>query len=286
MTIMSIRSAAMLRTELEVAIDVAGQAGELVLDLRDNCTRRQKSDGSIVTSADLASADLIRNRLSAAFPGDAIFTEEDEVNGTRLSRTRCWIVDPIDGTSAFVSGSDDFDVYLALVEDGIPIVAVAYQPVTRRFIFASRGGGAWIEMDATRSAVRLPSPQSPPVIVTRHWLGAPGNLDIVRRLAERAGGLGRASSTGISPRTFLSAGVDAIVGISASVRPIIAKEWDIAPLDLIVREAGGWSSDLSGRSLQFNKPDPFFPSGILLARTGELGLQLVRAHQSGSAEVG
>ncbi len=266
-----------LRHELDCAIDVARIAGELVLDLRKEFTQKLKPDGSIVTSADLASADLIRARLQAEFPRDAILTEEDVDDDSRLGFNRCWIVDPIDGTTAYVSGSDDFDIYIALVEHGIPVVAVTHQPVFCRTIATAAKSGVWLGHEAAWQAIAFPLAATPPVIVTRHWLGAPANLQWITDLALRIDARAMRAGSGISPRTFLATGVDAIIGRSATDQPISAKEWDIAPLDLIVREAGGWSSDLLGRPLVFNKPNPVFPSGILLARTHSLGEKIIGA---------
>jgi 3'(2'), 5'-bisphosphate nucleotidase len=263
--------------ELSCAIDVAREAGELVLRLRASFTEQRKSDGSIVTSADLASAELIRRRLAARFPGDAILTEEDSVESSRTEFSRCWIVDPIDGTSAYVSGSEDFDIYIALIENQRPIVVVAHQPVTGRTFFASRGNGAWQQASAEPSTIRLARPESTPVVVSRHWLGSPANRELVAEYARRVGGVLQSTKGGISPRTFLSPGVDAIVGVSVGDKPISAKEWDLAPLDLIVIEAGGWASDIYGHPLRYNKPEPNFPSGIVLARTPEIGRDLIAA---------
>lgn len=266
-----------LSKELLQAVETARAAGELVLQLRSGFTEKIKSDGSIVTSADIASANLIRNRLQSAFPMDAVLTEEDEDDPARVQSRRCWIVDPIDGTTAYVSGSEDFDIYIALVEDGVPIVAVTHQPVTGKTVAAAAGGGVWLGDASSWQLAKLPVLQSPPVIVTRHWLGAPSNLDWVRELAAKIGAEAKRATTGISSRSFLSSGVDAIIGRSTSDKPISAKEWDVAPLDLIVREAGGWSSDLLGRPLGFNKLYPVFPTGLVLARTHALGERIIAA---------
>jgi 3'-phosphoadenosine 5'-phosphosulfate (PAPS) 3'-phosphatase len=267
-----------IERDWQLAIDIAREAAELVLRLRPNISQQRKDDGSIVTSADMASALYIRRRLQAEFPHDAVLTEEDSHDSLeRIKFPRCWIVDPIDGTSAFASGSSDFDVYLALVEAGRPRIVVAHQPVTGQAVTAMEGEGTWTINDGQRTRIRLAAPQTPPVIVTRHWLGAPINTRFVQSVAEHAGGIARNTGWGISARTFVTEGVDAVIGVSMTDHPIAAKEWDVAPLDLIVREAGGWSSDLKGEALQFNKPVPKFPGGILLARTPELGQRLIAA---------
>ncbi len=266
-----------LRRELKCAIDTARAAGELVLRLRPTLTKQTKADGSVVTNADFASAQLIRDRLITEFPHDAVLTEEDTDDPSRLGFARCWIVDPIDGTTAYVSGSDDFDIYIALVENGVPVVAVTHQPVTGMTIAAAKSSGVWFNDAENWQAAAVPKQQTPTVIVTRHWLGAPANLQLIKDLSQRIDAVAVRAATGISARSFLQPGIDAIVGVSVSDQPIGAKEWDIAPLDLIARESGGWSSDLLGQPLIFNKPTPQFPTGLILARTPALGEKIVLA---------
>ena len=266
-----------LRRELNCAIDAARAAGELVLRLRPTLTKQAKADGSVVTNADFASARLIRDRLITEFPHDAVLTEEDTDDHSRLGFSRCWIVDPIDGTTAYVSGSDDFDIYIALVENGVPVVAVTHQPVTGMTIAAAKSSGVWCNDAENWQAAGVPNQQTPTVIVTRHWLGAPANLQFIKDLSQRIDAVAVRAATGISARSFLQPGIDAIVGVSVSDQPIGAKEWDIAPLDLIARESGGWSSDLLGQPLIFNKPTPQFPTGLILARTPSLGEKIVAA---------
>jgi len=91
-----------------------------------------KPDGSPVTSADLAADAAIRATLCEAFPGDAILTEEGVDDGARLSSRRCWIGDPLDATSHFVAGSDDFDTFVALAVNGVPAVGVILQGFASR----------------------------------------------------------------------------------------------------------------------------------------------------------
>jgi myo-inositol-1(or 4)-monophosphatase len=263
--------------EIRAAIEAARHAAELVLRLQPGLNQMTKADGSIVTNADLASADLIRKRLAEAFPHDAVLTEEDAGGTDRLNYARCWIVDPIDGTKAYASGSDDFDVYIALAEHGTTVIAVTIQPVTGRMIAAAKAAGVWsFDAGSWRRVDSLTGCQ-PPQIVTRHWLGAPANWATVQRLAEQVGGQAIRAQTGISARSLIQPGFDAVIGISTTEKPIGAKEWDVAPLDLIMREVGGWSSDLRGQPLGFNKPVPNFPQGLLLAQSADLGRRIVAA---------
>ena len=95
---------------------------------------------SPVTEADIASNDLLHRRLVSA--GDGWLSEESENDPTRLAARRVWVVDPIDGTRAFIAGREDWSISAALVVDGRPVVAALYAPVTDELFLATAGGGA------------------------------------------------------------------------------------------------------------------------------------------------
>ena len=104
-----------------------------------------KADHSPVTSADLAVNRILHDQLSTAFPDDGWLSEETTDNDERLSRTRVWIVDPIDGTRAFVRGLPEYCLSVALVEQGSPVVAAIFNPSTGEFFSAIRGRGFQME---------------------------------------------------------------------------------------------------------------------------------------------
>ena len=109
-----------LEAELAVAVLAARRAAAAILERRGRHEVSTKPDGTPVTSADLAADAAIRATISEAFLGDAILTEEGPDDAARLSSRRCWIADPLDGTSYFVAGGDDFDTFVALAVDGAP----------------------------------------------------------------------------------------------------------------------------------------------------------------------
>jgi myo-inositol-1(or 4)-monophosphatase len=255
-----------LGRELQVALRAARAAAAAILAQRGRASVSIKPDGSPVTSADLAADAAIRAEIAAAFPGDAVLTEEGDDDRARLAAPRCWIGDPLDGTSYFVAGSDDFDTFLALAIDGTPAVAVTLQPATGLLLAAVAGGGAWVQAgDGERRPLAL-APRRPCRVATKAWLGAPGNLDRVAAAAQAVQGEVLQPAFSLCPRCFHgpAARVDAVVGWSAVGEPL-SWEWDIAPLDLIVREAGGVVTDLAGDRLRFNQPEPRFVRGLVVA---------------------
>jgi 3'-phosphoadenosine 5'-phosphosulfate (PAPS) 3'-phosphatase len=265
-----------LGTELAVAVLAARRAATAILERRTRPAVSTKPDGSPVTSADLAADTAIRATLGEAFPGDAILTEEGLDDGARLSKRRCWIADPLDGTSLFIAGSDDFDTFLALAVDGAPVLAVTLQPATGLLLGAVAGQGAWLqEGDGPRRRLTL-STGTPCRLAT--WLGAPGNLRAVAAVATAVEGRLLQPDFSLCPRCFLPprSSIDAMIGLSAGP-PLDVWEWDIAPLDLIVREAGGAASDLTGAPLRYNQPVPRFDSGLIVAADPVLHRSLVDA---------
>lgn len=256
--------------ELTVAERAAESAASAILAIRRTAAVHTKADGSYVTDADFASDRVIRATIGAAFPDDAILTEEGADDPARLSAARCWLVDPIDGTASFVEGGDDFDVYIALVVEERPVVAVTVQPVTGLRLTAVAGQGAWItRRGRARERLAYQPAGATPRLGTRPWLGAPGNLPVLQRAAAAIGPGATVVSPdfGLNVRSFLPPDhpVDALVGVPAGGEPLDAWEWDIAAVDLIVREAGGCTSDLAGRPLRFNQPRPRFSDGLLLS---------------------
>ena len=259
--------------ELAVAIAAVQRAGSTIMEMFETAKVSTKADGSLVTDADLASDRIIRSVIGTAFPTDAILTEEGVDDQQRLKSRRCWIVDPIDGTAAFVRRSEDFDVYIALVVDGHPVVAATLQPITGLLLSAAMGSGAQISRrSGSARPLSFRGRGDSPRLGSRRWLGAPANLPLLERVARAIGPNATVPfpKDGLGSRSFIPPDnqVDAIVGVAVEGRKIDAWEWDLAAVDLIVREAGGCSTDLSGNPLRFNQPDPRIKDLLLSTDAG------------------
>jgi fructose-1,6-bisphosphatase/inositol monophosphatase family enzyme len=271
-------SASGFGAELAVAVLAARRAAAAILEHRANPTVSTKPDGSPVTSADLAADAVIRATVREAFPGDGLLTEEGVDDETRLAHRRCWIADPLDGTSHFVAGRDDFDTFVALAVDGQPVVAVALQPTTGLLLGAVSGQGAWVqEGEGARRRLTL-SARTPSRLATKGWLGAPGNLTALEAVAGALGARLLQAAFSLCPRCFLPPDppIDAMIGLPAGP-PLDAWEWDIAPADLIVREAGGAATDLAGAPLRYNQAAPRFGAGLIVAADPGLHRDVVAA---------
>lgn len=261
--------------ELEVAKAAARAAGAAVMEYytRQSAGKYVKNDGSVVTDADLAADRIIRSMILDAFPNDALLTEEGVDDEARLESSRVWIIDPIDGTNQFVDQTGEFDMLIALVVDGRPVVAVTYQPTEDMLLSAVAGHGATIERYGARTPLRLtPLPrEQPPRLMTSVWLGYPENFPFFERMAIRLGAPApQVSNVGISLRRIMPEGqlADAVIGYKVGrtiEEQTFAWEWDFAAPDLIIGEAGGKMTDLLGREHRYNKPTPRNERGVIFS---------------------
>jgi 3'(2'), 5'-bisphosphate nucleotidase len=270
--------------EIIVANHAAREAGAAILELYEgnSAASYTKHDGSTVTDADLAADEIIRSALQGAFPDDPILTEESADNGARLESSRCWIVDPIDGTNQFVRRTGEFDVLIALIVDGRPVMGLTYQPTTDLLLWAAEGSGAWYEQrdEQRRLCFQPVPPSSTPRLMTSVWLGAPDNLPALERAsAKMGGGPVIVSEFGVNVRRLLPDGdaADSLIGFRASGDLAMAWEWDFAGPEIVIREAGGKVTDLWGNPHRYNKPVPRNNGGVLIAVDPESHARIAEA---------
>ena len=119
-----------MKNELNVAINAAKEAGKIILTYyKSDFAIKEKGFGNPVTTADIAADDYLKKTLTNYFPDYGWLSEETVDAMDRLSKSRIWIVDPIDGTKEFIHGTDEFVVSIGLVENGRPVLGVIYNPV-------------------------------------------------------------------------------------------------------------------------------------------------------------
>ncbi|MDF0675971.1 MAG: 3'(2'),5'-bisphosphate nucleotidase CysQ [Nitrospira sp.] len=233
--------------ELEVLIDAIRSAGREALRFAaDGFEITQKPDHSPVTSADLAVNQILLSRLRSAFPLDGWLSEESPDELERLRKTRVWVVDPIDGTKAFISGEPEFCVSVALIQGGQPVVAAIFNPSTDELFTAIRGGGLHLND-------RLITPQNPrgsrqPLVALSPWECEIG------RFASLVPVMSSPPIRSIAWALGLTA--NGRIDGAATLEP--ENEWDVAAGTLLIEEAGGIIYDGSGRGLTFNRPEPRF----------------------------
>jgi myo-inositol-1(or 4)-monophosphatase len=222
---------------------------------------------SPVTEADIASNDLLRERLVK--PGDGWLSEESENDPARIGARRVWVIDPIDGTRAYMAGREDWSVSAALVIEGRPVVAALYAPVTEELFLATVGGGA------TRNGA--------PIMASGGATLAGARVGGPKRMLERIGqdGTGIVAMPRIHSLALRLARV-ADNGLDAAIAGGNGHDWDLAAADLLVHEAGGVMTALNGETLSYNRPEPVHGVLIAAGRGRHAALaDLVRAQAGG-----
>jgi myo-inositol-1(or 4)-monophosphatase len=221
---------------------------------------------SPVCEADIAVDQLLRERLSAAAPGFGWLSEESADDPARLSSRHVWVVDPIDGTRAYIAGLPEWAISAALVEDGRPIAACLFAPVLGEFFVAAAGAGATLN-GATIAA-------SPGADLTNAKLAGPKNL--LERLAAVTAPftvMPRIPSLALRLARVAQGAFDAAIAGGNS------HDWDLAAADLLVHEAGGALTPFDGGALIYNRPVP--RHGMLVAAGRERHAALIATLRDG-----
>ena len=226
--------------------DVVREAGELGLALsrKTDLQHWTKPDGSHVTEGDLAINALFEQRLRAARPGDGWLSEETpDDHRARMAQDRLWIIDPIDGTRAFMEGRKEWCVAAALAVNGRPVLAAVYTPRHDEFFIAARGEGA------TLNGTRLTIPDS----ASLEGAHIAGNRKALASLAH----LGIAPDPSGSLPLQLRLAHVAAGRIAGAVSIGNRNDWDLAAGELLVSEAGGIVSGNSGEGYIYNRTQPW-----------------------------
>jgi myo-inositol-1(or 4)-monophosphatase len=232
--------------EADVAREAALAGGE-VIARHASAERRaswQKSDDNPVTAADLEANAAIVAVLRAAFPDDALLSEETIDSPARLAASRVWIVDPLDGTKEFVEGVPEFAVSVALAVRGRPVAACVFQPTTRECWTARLGDGA--RLGGARIEVSRASELSRSVMLSSRTEMKRGQIEPFRGLFARIEPVGS-----VALKLALVAAARADLWISAAPK----SEWDVCAGDLLVREAGGRFVELARGERSYNQRD-------------------------------
>lgn len=216
--------------ELEAARRAAQRAGDAALRYwAAGITAETKPDDSPVTIADREAEKLIARALYEAFPEDGLLGEE---GGLRESRSgRRWIIDPIDGTRDFLRGSPVWAVLIGLEQDHDVVAGVAHFAATGETFLAARGGGAF-RNDARIQVSGLADPAQSVMCVNA--LNELPRMPFAPRLPELLARFWAVRSMGGCRDAVMVASGMADAWIEPSAKP-----WDLAPLKVIVEEAGG-----------------------------------------------
>jgi len=209
-----------------------------------------KGASSPVSEADIAVNDLLEQRLRLNTPDYGWLSEESADDQSRLGKRFAWIVDPIDGTRAYLAGREDWCVSVALVEDASPVLGAVFAPSSGEFFFAARGQGTLLndrrvlatsgdDLDFSRMAGPKP--------LVQRLSSSPEEISLHPRIGSLALRLCRVAQG----------------ELDAAFAGGQSRDWDLAAANLIVQEADGKMTALSGDAISYNRRDVVH--GVLVA---------------------
>lgn len=247
---------------LGAAVELARLAGEAILPhWRVSTQVTAKADNSPVTAADLAAHHVLLDGLLALAPDIPVLSEEDCGIGfaTRAGWQRWWLVDPLDGTKEFISGSEEFTVNIALIEAGQVVFGVVSMPTNGRCYFGGSGLGAWrSEASGECAEIRVrPAPPEAFTVVASRRHSSPEQEALLAGLASEFGQL-ELTSVGSSLKFCL------LAEGAADCYPRLAptSQWDTAAAQGVLEGAGGEVLTLNGKPLGYEAREsllnPFF----------------------------
>jgi myo-inositol-1(or 4)-monophosphatase len=223
-------------------VDAVREAGEIARTMCGGTIRSwTKGKNSPVCEADIAANDLLHARLND--PDIAWPSEESADDERRLGQRRVWVIDPIDGTRAYLAGLPDWTVAAALVEDGRPVIAVVFAPATDEMFVATRGAGARCN--------DIPIKVTDGPVLDGARLGGPRSyLERLQKAAPAIVPTPRVHSLALRFCRVAQGALDVAMATANS------HDWDLAAADLLVHEAGGVLTTFAGRALTYNRANP------------------------------
>ncbi len=206
--------------------------------------RWSKDGGSPVTEADLAVDKYLRETLTAARPDYGWLSEESADDPQRLSRSHVFVVDPIDGTVAFLKNRPHFTICAAVVVDGRAVCGAIYNPISDELYAARAGGGARRNGQIIHVGARETLPECAMLGDRTQLTCAPWpDMHVQNR-------------NSVAYRIVLVADGSADASVSLTAK----RDWDLAAADIILTEAGGFLTDARGNRLTYNRPSTIQPS--------------------------
>jgi myo-inositol-1(or 4)-monophosphatase len=257
-----------LTEDFDLLQTVVRKAGALALSyFGREIISKQKPDGTRVSEADYAVDEMLQARLTQARPSYGWLSEETADDPIRLERRFTWIVDPIDGTHAFLAGTPEWTIAAALVDNGAPVLAAVFNPATSEMFTARAGQGAYLNGKPIHVKDRSRIEGST-VIAS----GGMFKKKIWREPWPRMQ-LGWVNSVAYRLARIAQGRVHATISTTGK------SEWDLAAPALLVQEAGGCVTGIDGSAFTFNRPVPRLKGlvaagpelhGLLVARTKTL----------------
>lgn len=248
-----------LAIEIEVASRLAREAGRIILEYYGGGYQviEKPDGGGPVTVADQRANDHLVAGLRQAFPGDGMVAEETEDTSDATRFSRCWFIDPLDGTREFIRHNGEFAVHVGLAIDGVARAGVVYRPVGDKLYRGVVGGGCFLEEggqtrelhlgDGQAGALRLLASRSHRTRASETVQAELGITEVVAM-----------GSVGVKCGALVEGAGDLYVHASR-----VSSRWDICAPEAIVRAAGGVLTDLAGEPYRYDGEELQNSRGIL-----------------------
>lgn len=251
----------MLERELEAAIEASKRAQEAILEIyAEPFDVEIKEDASPVTQADKRADKIIRKYLHSLFPEDVFLTEESIDFPERLTCERLWIVDPVDGTKEFVSRNGEFTTNIALCMNHEIVLGVINIPVLDTVYFAVKGQGAFRKnKDGSVERIHVSSREEGLIALRSVSHFKPGEATFMEKNAKHFSGESKPTGAALKFARIAEGSADFFIRCSSGT-----KEWDVAPGDLLLKEAGGFMCEPDGKDFAYNRQDVYNRKGYIM----------------------
>jgi len=251
----------MFKKEFEVCLHAIKEASKEIMHFyQKGFNVNYKQDDSEVTDADYASNVVIVSLLQENFPDYAILSEESKDNKERLNNDYCFIIDPLDGTRDFVHHDDMFAINLALAYKHEIVLGLICVPCKNIIYYAIKGEGAYkIENDEVTRIHTNNKTNDLTMLTSCFFFKHQEEFSANPYIKELKG-------VGSSYKVGLIAEGKAEFCIKLDNH---SKEWDTAPMEVIIREAGGFMTDYHGVEMQYNRDNVVNEDGFMVVNTKE-----------------
>lgn len=238
-----------LKQDHDLLLAATRDAGAVALEFfRRGVKSWHKKPNDPVSEADMAVDALLRERLIQARPGYGWVSEESAA--IPAQNGDLWIVDPIDGTRAFIDSKPEFTICVALLRDQRPVLAAIYNPATEEFFDAVAGGGARLN--------------GKPIQASGHGSLMEARFLASRRTFERHGWISRTAKADFAYRNSIAYRMALVAAgkFDAAISLTEKSDWDVVAADLLVQEAGGRVATADGAPLSYRSAGQRHPSVI------------------------
>jgi 3'(2'),5'-bisphosphate nucleotidase len=221
------------------------EAGRILIDnYKSPEGIKRKKDGTLVSDADKKSSLYLERALKERYPEFGIIDEENE-DGAIYGKKYCFVIDPLDGTRAYLEKENSFSILIGLLRNNIPVLGVAYRPMTQELFFAIKDKGAFLEIDGKVEKINVRKNKNLNVLVTNSRYGE-GLDSILKKIKPheivKMGG-------SIKIAEVAKGNADAFICSMDNIMHV----WDLCALEVILEESGGIITDLEGNKFDYSK---------------------------------